>query len=159
MSNDKVSPRMQAILDGILLTKEVHVPFEPVDEQSPHFHPLTGERVSDPVLYAITDVLWWMGQFDAYKTSSDRLRLWYIRDYMDAMVVAAKGDFPLDMPEFKRGTVKGWEDWSRPPCREEQVLMYDGPIDSLWVVLDSEEAWAGLRQRMTVFVAAPEVRG
>ena len=148
---NELSPESQAIVNGTLLIKEVRVSFELLEEQPPHFHPLTGERISDPVLYAIVGVLSWMEGFDSYKTSSDRLRLWYEREYMSAMVIAAKGDFSLDMPEFNRGVVESWVDLKPVPLvREERALLYDGPIDGLWAALDGD---VGLSQRITVFYA------
>jgi len=143
----------QAIIDGHVVFKEVDVPWGPVEEEPPRFHPQTGERITGRILYAIVDVLSWAKKADGYETSSDRLRLWYERQYMNSILVAAKGDFPMDMPEFDRGTVKSW---MRPfgsissPTMEQRVLLYDGLLSQLWAELDVEDGEVSDR-RIVVF--------
>lgn len=129
----ELSPESQAIVDGHLVVKNVKVPWGPMEEETPLFHPQTGERITEPVLYAIINLLSWMEKADGYATSSDRLCLWYERQLMSSMVIAAKGDFELDMPEFERGTVAAWAQWRRPPSRDQRVLLYDGPLSQLWM--------------------------
>ncbi len=140
----ELSPLSQAIFDGHLVLKEVEVPFGPIKEETPRFHPRTDKRITDRILYAIVDVLLWAQKAEGYETSSDRLRLWYERQYMSSIIVAAKGDCPMDMPEFDCGTVKRWMRRLTPtsfpiPSKEQRVLLYDGPLSRLWAELDIKD--------------------
>jgi len=121
---EKLSRFEQAIADGEVCVRDVDVPMDVVG-MPPHFYP-TGERVADPLMWAILDVLSLIEHHPHFGTTPQRFRLWYVRSGLDGLktkVWALKGDY-----EFPDSPVR--------TAMDSYQLMYDGSMEGIdqWTV-------------------------